>query len=77
LDAYGEVLGDYQMPNRREPKTIKSATRRHLKSSGIPVESSKCEYGRGQNELNIRYADVLTMSDRHVRDKGSVSRGRF
>ena len=32
----------------------------------MPVESSKGEWGVGQHELNIRYADVLSMADRHV-----------
>jgi len=40
--------------------------RRHLKQSGIPVENSKGEWGRGQHELNVRYADVMTMADRHT-----------
>ncbi len=35
-------------------------------AAGIPVENSKGEWGPGQEELNVRYADVLTMADRHV-----------
>lgn len=66
LEAYGGSLGDYQMLQATRTEKFNGAMRRHLKSSGVPVESSKGEYGRGQNELNIRYADVLTMSDRHV-----------
>jgi glutamine synthetase len=30
------------------------------------VECSKGEWGKGQHELNVRYADALTMADRHV-----------
>ena len=30
------------------------------------METSKGEWGKGQHELNIRYADVLTMADRHA-----------
>ena len=41
------------------------AARRHLRDSGVPVESSKGEWGPGQHELNVRYSDVLTMADRH------------
>jgi glutamine synthetase len=40
--------------------------RRHLRRSGVPVESSKGEWGVGQHELNVRYADALAMADRHV-----------
>ena len=32
----------------------------------MPVETSKGEWGRGQHELNIRYAEALDMADRHV-----------
>jgi glutamine synthetase len=30
------------------------------------VESSKGEWGPGQEEINVKYADALTMADRHV-----------
>jgi glutamine synthetase len=30
------------------------------------VENSKGEWGKGQHELNIRYAEALEMADRHV-----------
>ena len=42
------------------------AARRALRDSDIPVENSKGEAAIGQHELNIRYADALTMADRHV-----------
>jgi glutamine synthetase len=35
-------------------------------ASGIPVENSKGEWGPGQEEINVKYADALTMADRHV-----------
>jgi glutamine synthetase len=40
--------------------------RRHLSHSGIPVESSKGEWGPGQQEINLRYCGFLEMADRHV-----------
>jgi glutamine synthetase len=42
------------------------AIRNGLQSAGIPVENSKGEWAPGQEELNVRYADALTMADRHV-----------
>ena len=36
------------------------------------MESTKGEFGRGQHELNIRYAPVLEMADRHVILKQAV-----
>jgi glutamine synthetase len=32
----------------------------------VPVENSKGEWGAGQHELNVRYAQALEMADRHV-----------
>ena len=45
---------------------LNGAFRRHLAASGVPVESTKGEFGRGQHELNIRYAPILEMADRHL-----------
>ncbi|MEE9381776.1 MAG: glutamine synthetase family protein, partial [Hyphomonadaceae bacterium] len=37
-----------------------------MEGAGIPIENSKGEWGPGQQELNVRYSDALTMCDRHV-----------
>jgi len=37
-----------------------------MKGAGIRVESSKGEAWPGQQEINFRYADALTMADNHV-----------
>ncbi|MDH4249379.1 MAG: glutamine synthetase family protein, partial [Deltaproteobacteria bacterium] len=42
------------------------AIRNGMEGAGIPVESSKGEWGPGQEEINLRYADALEMADRHV-----------
>jgi glutamine synthetase len=39
---------------------------------GIPVENSKGEWGPGQEEINVRYADALEMADRHAILKNGV-----
>ncbi|HZS05262.1 MAG TPA: glutamine synthetase family protein [Blastocatellia bacterium] len=66
LDPAGWYLEDYHIlqGTRTEPYT--AAVRRHLKHSGVPVENSKGEWGLGQHELNVRYAEALEMADRHV-----------
>jgi glutamine synthetase len=66
LRAAGWYLEDYHLlqGTRHEPFT--AAVRRHLKASGVPVESSKGEWGLGQHELNVRHAEALQMADRHV-----------
>ena len=42
------------------------AIRNGLHAAGIPVENSKGEWGRGQEEINVRYAPALDMADRHA-----------
>ncbi|HID51769.1 MAG TPA: glutamine synthetase, partial [Anaerolineae bacterium] len=66
LEPLGWYIEDYHMLQGAREEAFTAVARRHLRQSGIPVENSKGEWGRGQHELNIRYADVLTMSDRHV-----------
>ncbi len=57
---------DYHLLQGGREEFYNRAVRRHLRDSGIPVESSKGEFGRGQHELNIQYTDVLEMADRHT-----------
>src|SRR5436190_1963509 len=40
--------------------------------TGVPVEFSKGEFGRGQHEINLRYTDALQMADRHTVYKNGV-----
>ncbi len=65
LEPMGWYLEDYHILQGTREESFTAAARRHLKHSAIPVESSKGEWGLGQHELNIRYADLLTMADRH------------
>ena len=48
------------------------AIRKGLQGAGIPVENSKGEWGPGQEEINVRYADALEMADRHAILKNGV-----
>jgi glutamine synthetase len=66
LEAAGWYLEDYHVLQGTREEGINGAVRRHLSRSGIPVEGSKGEWGKGQHELNLRFADALTMADRHV-----------
>src|SRR5689334_1685372 len=40
--------------------------RNGMQAAGIPVESSKGEAWPGQQEINFRYADAVTMADNHT-----------
>ena len=72
LRETGWYLEDYNLLQGARTEDLNGAYRKHLAASGIPVESTKGEFGRGQHELNIRYAPVLEMADRHVILKQAV-----
>ena len=42
------------------------------RAPAFPVENSKGEWGPGQEEINVRYADALEMADRHVILKNAI-----
>ncbi|MBI1821714.1 MAG: glutamine synthetase [Nitrospirae bacterium] len=66
LEPAGWYLEDYHALQGTREEAFNGAVRRHLKRSGVPVENSKGEWGLGQHELNVRYADILVMADRHA-----------
>lgn len=66
LEPVGWYIEDYHMLQGAREEEFNGAVRRHLRQSGVPVENSKGEWGLGQHELNVRYAEILTMADRHV-----------
>ena len=66
LQPAGWYLEDYNILQGTRTESYTAAVRRHLRDSGVPVESSKGEWGLGQHELNVRYTDALQMADRHV-----------
>jgi glutamine synthetase len=66
LTPAGWYLEDYHILQGTRTESYTAAVRRHLKHSGVPVETSKGEWGLGQHELNVRYAEALEMADRHV-----------
>ena len=66
LESAGWYVEDYHLLQGARVEDYVGAARRALRESGIPVENSKGEAAVGQHELNVRYADVLTMADRHT-----------
>jgi glutamine synthetase len=65
LEPAGWYLEDYHALQATRNEPYHAAARRHLRDSGVPVENSKGEWGLGQHELNVRYAEALEMADRH------------
>jgi glutamine synthetase len=66
LKPFSHYIEDYHLLQGTKEEVVVGALRHHLDRSGIPVEFSKGEWGPGQQEINLRYADFLEMSDRHV-----------
>ena len=57
---------DYNLLATSFDEPFLRAVRNGMKGAGIPVESSKGEAWAGQQEINFRFADALTMADNHV-----------
>ena len=66
LQSAGWYVEDYHLLQASRVEDYVGAARRALRASEVPVENSKGEAAIGQHELNIRYAEVLDMADRHV-----------
>lgn len=62
----GWYIEDYHIFQTSKEEELIRAIRNALDEAGIPVEFSKGEFGPGQEEINLRYADALEMADRHV-----------
>lgn len=72
LEPSSDYRIDYHLlqPTRDEP--LMRAIRNGMTAAGIPVESSKGEWSRGQHEVNFTYTEPLPMADRHVLFKQGV-----
>ncbi|MGE3528170.1 MAG: glutamine synthetase family protein [Methyloceanibacter sp.] len=66
LKTAGTYIQDYHILQTTKEEGVMRAIRNGLQGAGIPVENSKGEWGPGQEEVNVRYADPLTMADWHV-----------
>jgi glutamine synthetase len=57
---------DYHVLATTYDEPLLRQIRNGMQAADIPVESSKGEAWPGQQEINFRFADALTMADRHV-----------
>ena len=64
LEPWGAYIEDYHILAGPKAEGYHGAVRRHLSASGVPVESSKGEWGPGQHEVNFRYGQALETADR-------------
>ena len=63
ISAYNE---DYHIFQTTKEEDVMRAIRNGLQGADVPVENSKGEADMGQEEINVRYAEALTMADRHA-----------
>ena len=72
LKTAGSYIEDYHILQTTKEEGAMRAVRNGLQAAGIPIENSKGEWGPGQEEINVRYADALEMADRHAVLKNGV-----
>jgi glutamine synthetase len=72
LTPVSSYLEDYHILQTSKEEPLVRAIRNHMETARVPVEFSKGEWGRGQEEINLRYAESLEMADRHVLYKHGV-----
>ena len=57
-------LEDYHILQTTKEEPLIRAIRNGMEGAGVPVETSKGEWGRGQEEINLEYAEAVEMADR-------------
>lgn len=67
-----QYIVDYHILATTRDEAVIRDIRNSMQKAGVPVEFSKGEWGRGQHEINLLYADPLEMADRHVVYKNGV-----
>ncbi len=72
LTPVSNYLEDYHILQTSKEEPLVRAIRNAMEAARVPVEFSKGEWGRGQEEINLRYAPALEMADRHVLYKHGV-----
>lgn len=57
---------DYHTMQPARDEALLRQVRNQMQAARVPVENSKGEWGRGQHEINLRYAAPVEMADTHV-----------
>jgi glutamine synthetase len=66
LTPVSGYLEDYHILQTTREEPLIRAIRNGMEGARVPVEFSKGEWGKGQEEINLRYAEALEMADRHT-----------
>lgn len=72
LKMLSDYRSDYQMVQSSRDDWFIEQIRNQMPGFGVPIESSKPEWGLGQQEITLDYCDTLEMADRHVLFKYGV-----
>ncbi|MGB3482868.1 MAG: glutamine synthetase family protein [Mycobacterium sp.] len=72
LKMLSDYRSDYQMVQSSRDDWFIERIRNQMPGFGISIESSKPEWGLGQQEVTLDYSDTLEMADRHVLFKYGV-----
>jgi glutamine synthetase len=72
LTAVSAYLEDYHILQTSREEPLIRAIRNGMEDADVPVECSKGEWGKGQEEINLRYAEALEMADRAALFKHGV-----
>jgi glutamine synthetase len=64
--------GDHHIFQTSLAEPLIRRIRNSMETAGVPVEASHGEWGSGQNEINLKFADALEMADRHLIFKNGV-----
>lgn len=72
LEPLSSYRADYHILQSTKDEWIIRQIRNAMNDAGIEVEFSKSEWGLGQQEVNLKYVDVLEMADRHLLYKNGV-----
>ena len=77
LETAGWYIEDYHIFQTTKEEPLIRAIRNGMDGAGVPIEFSKGEWGPGQEEINLRYAEALEMADRHTIYKNGVKEIAF
>ena len=72
LVPHSDYIEDYHILQTTKDEYLIRQMRNGMQGAAVPVEFSKGEWGRGQHEINLVYADALEMADRHVIYKNGI-----
>lgn len=72
LEMLSNFPADYNLLRSSRDEWFFQALRNQLSAADIPIESSKSEWGHSQAEVNLAFAEVLEMADRHAVFKHAV-----